>query len=88
MNEIFPVLYGVLLGVTALRVTSSRARRWLLGAGSVAGGVAATIVSGEFRIGWEFLLIDIPLVFIAAAVVVVSVSAAQRRQHRHGMVRG
>jgi hypothetical protein len=29
---------------------------------SVVAGVLATVVSGEWRISWAFLLIDIPLV--------------------------
>jgi hypothetical protein len=29
-------------------------------------GVLATVVSGEFRVSWAFLLIDIPLVALSA----------------------
>jgi hypothetical protein len=32
----------------------------------VALGVLATVVSGEFRVSWEFLLFDIPLVAVSA----------------------
>jgi hypothetical protein len=31
-------------------------------------GTLATIVSGEFRVSWVFLLIDIPLVAISASI--------------------
>ena len=35
---------------------------------SVGLGMAATLVSGEFEAGWEYLLIDIPLVAVSAGV--------------------
>jgi hypothetical protein len=34
-------------------------------------GVVATVISGEFRIGWEYLLIDIPLVGLSAVATLV-----------------
>jgi hypothetical protein len=33
---------------------------------SVVAGVLATVVSGEWRVSWAFLLIDIPLVAVSA----------------------
>jgi hypothetical protein len=38
---------------------------------SVLLGVTATVISGEYAIGWEFILIDIPVVMLSAAAVVV-----------------
>ena len=35
---------------------------------SVVAGVLATVFSGEWRISWAFLLIDIPLVGLSAVV--------------------
>jgi hypothetical protein len=35
---------------------------------SVLAGILATVLSGEWRISWEFLLIDIPLVGVSALV--------------------
>ena len=82
MNEILPVFCGLLLGAGALRAKSVRGRRWLLVVGSLVGGAVATVVSGEFRIGWEFLLIDIPLVFLTAVGFAVAVRTLRRRLPR------
>jgi hypothetical protein len=46
---------------------------------SVLLGVAATMLSGEFRIGWEYLLIDIPLVAVSAAAIYWVTRGAVRR---------
>jgi hypothetical protein len=46
-------------------------------------GSLATIISGEFRIGWEFLLIDIPLVALTAAATASVVSRARLLLHRN-----
>ena len=64
MHELFPIAAGLLGG--ALLMCVRPALRLPLGAlGAVVIGVLATVVSGEFRIGWEFLLIDIPGVALA-----------------------
>jgi len=56
------------------------ARRFRLGLVlSVVLGMTATIVSGEFRIGWEYLLIDIPHVGVSAAATYWVASEAVRR---------
>jgi hypothetical protein len=75
MNELFPVLSGALVGLLvgglrpALRKSVAIPLVVLL-------GIAATVVSGEFRIGWEYLLIDIPLVGLSA---VIALSWQRRR---------
>jgi hypothetical protein len=61
INELFPIAAGIVLGIV-VGVLRPGMRRWAAGALAVALGVTATVVSGEFEIGWEFLLIDIPLV--------------------------
>jgi len=62
MNEIFPVLYGVGVGVVCTFIASPRWRCicWL--GLSAVFGVAATVLTGEWKFSWDFLLIDIPLV--------------------------
>jgi hypothetical protein len=37
----------------------------------VALGVAATVLSGEWRAGWEFLLIDIPAVAASSFAMII-----------------
>ncbi len=71
MHEIFPVIAGVLTGLIVLRIHDSRIKTIAFVALSVIFGFTATVISGEFTIGWEFLLIDIPLVMLSAAAVVV-----------------
>ncbi len=72
MNELFPVAAGLFVG-TATAWLAPRRRAWVVALAAVVLGAAATVVSGEYRVGWEFLLVDIPLVAACAtgAVLVV-----------------
>ena len=78
MHEIFPIAAGVLLGLVLLRISNPRLKTVLFIVGSVVFGVIATTISGEFRITWEFVLIDIPEVMLSAAAVVL---LAPRAKH-------
>ena len=67
MTEFFPFAAGLLVGLAlgALRPPW----RAPVGAGLVATlGALATILSGEYRISWEFLLVDVPLTATAAVL--------------------
>ena len=65
MNEVVPVALGLLAGLLLGLVTARRrAPAWI--AASVVLGVAATFLTGEWRVSWAFLLIDIPLVAVSA----------------------
>ena len=79
MHELFPIACGILVG-SALGVARPAGRLRLTVALSVVLGFAATVISGEFRIGWEFLLIDIPLVAISAAGAHLLLGAIIRRR--------
>ena len=71
MQELFPIVAGVIVGLILGLVRPSM--RPLLGVPlAVVLGITATVVSGEFRIGWEYLLIDIPLVGVAACVTLIA----------------
>ena len=65
MSELFPFAAGLVLGAVlgllrpAIRLPAGAACAVVL-------GVLATVVSGEFRTSWGYLLIDIPLVAGAA----------------------
>jgi hypothetical protein len=67
MTELFPIASGLVAGlligflVPRLRVPLGVAAAFVL-------GVLATVVSGEYLVGWEFLLVDIPLVGVSSAV--------------------
>ncbi|MFC5264304.1 hypothetical protein ACFPJ1_19520 [Kribbella qitaiheensis] len=67
MNELLPILGGLLLGVVLQRAHSLRTRLLFGGISAIIVGAVATIVSGEYLISWGFLLVDIPLVAVSAA---------------------
>jgi hypothetical protein len=65
MEELVPIGFGFLLGAALSQVRSSL---WVpVGLPlAIALGFAATAVTGEAAISWAFVLIDIPLVALAA----------------------
>jgi hypothetical protein len=67
MDELFPVVSGVVLGIVVAGIRPSL-RLWIGIPLSIALGLAATVLSGEFEVGWEYLLIDIPLVAVSAGL--------------------
>jgi len=78
MNELFPIVSGLILG-SMLTLIRPQMRLTIAVGASVVLGTVATVVSGEYRIGWEFLLIDIPLVALCSAAAFVTVRAGRRR---------
>jgi dolichyl-phosphate-mannose--protein O-mannosyl transferase len=77
-NELFPIVSGLILGAL-LPLIRPRMRLAVGVAASVVLGTIATVVSGEYKVGWEFLLIDIPLVAVCSAAAFSTVRAARRR---------
>ena len=67
MDELFPVVSGLVLGAIVAGIRPSL-RLWVGIPISIVLGVAATALSGEFEDGWEYLLIDIPLVAVSAGL--------------------
>jgi hypothetical protein len=67
MQELFPVACGIAVGLVvgglrpSLRLAAGAALSCLL-------GLTATVITGEFRAGWEYVLIDIPLVAVSASL--------------------
>jgi len=82
MNELFPIVGGLIAGL----VTLSQPRRvrflWLIVLCSVVG-VTATLSSGEYQIGWYFALIDEALAAGAALSAPTFVRAMRRRLARN-----
>ncbi len=74
MNELFPIAAGVFVGLLAFRIAQPRLRAAALVVLSVLFGFAASAVSGELVLSWGFLLIDIPLVFLAATATALAVN--------------
>ena len=65
MQELFPILFGLILGAGLGFVRPSM--RLPIGAAlAIVLGVLATVITGEFKSSWGYLLIDIPLVGLAA----------------------
>jgi hypothetical protein len=67
MDELFPIASGFLVGSLLGWIRPSM-RKWLGALLAFVFGMLATVVSGEFRISWAYLLIDIPLVAFSASV--------------------
>jgi len=67
MDELFPLVGGAVLGILVAGLRPSL-RLWTGALLSGLLGFAATVLSGEFRIGWEYLLVDIPLVAVSASL--------------------
>lgn len=65
MQELVPLFSGLVLGI-GLGALRPSIRLPVGAALSVAIGVLATIVVGEFKVSWSYVLIDIPLVALAA----------------------
>jgi hypothetical protein len=66
MQEILPVMAGGLVAAVVSTLASRRLRLVSVVLLSVSFGVAATVATGEFRVGREFLAVDIPLVLLSA----------------------
>lgn len=83
MQELVPLLSGFAAGVVlgALRPSLRLAVGTLL---SVVLGVLATIVTGEFKTSWEFVLIDIPLVALATMFGLAVAREGARHRLRSG----
>jgi hypothetical protein len=65
MQELVPLVSGFAVGL-ALGAIRPSLQLWVGGCLAVVLGVTATIATGEFKATWAFVLIDIPLVAVAA----------------------
>ena len=83
MHELFPALAGLVIALVVHRLPNPRQRALALVALSVIAGVTASYISGELFVSWDFLFVDIPLVFIAATAMTLGLSWWQRRQMPH-----
>lgn len=60
MEEVFPVLAGIAVGLVTHLVGSIRLRAVLIGFFGLAFGACASWISGELAISWVYLVIDRP----------------------------
>jgi hypothetical protein len=79
MQELIPLVCGLALGV-GLGALRPGIRLPAGAALSVVVGVLATVVTGEFKITWAYVLVDIPLV--AGAALLGLMAARQVRTAR------
>jgi hypothetical protein len=82
MDEVFPVLAGVVLGLLLHGIASRSRRGAIAGMASVAVGALASWVSGELAVSWLYVLIDTAQVLVAALLTSVLVRAWRRRTWR------
>jgi len=83
MGELFPVLAGVCIGFVVQWIASVRMRNIALFVLSILAGFTASYISGELFVSWDFLVFDIPLVFLAAVVTSVVIAWQRSRPMAH-----
>jgi len=66
MNELFPILCGTVVGLGCAIIRGRRVRAALWIVLSLVCGAAATLLSGEFKLGPEYLAFDTALAAGAA----------------------
>ena len=79
MGELFPVLAGVCIGFAVQWIASVRMRNVALFVLSLLAGFTASFISGELFVSWDFLIFDIPLVFLGAVVTAVALTWQRTR---------
>jgi len=82
MEEVFPVLAGVAVGLVAERMASAVLRAALIAVLGVALGVVASWLAGELAISWVYILIDTAQVIVAAVATIALVVMWRRRVAR------
>jgi hypothetical protein len=83
MEELVPMVSGLAVGL-ALGALRPSLRVPIGATLAVVLGVLATIVTGEFKTSWAFVLIDIPLVAVAAVCGLALARQATRHIPRSG----
>lgn len=73
MQEVFPVVAGMIIGLVAIRFHNERLRAVFVVALSLVIGALATYMSGEWLISWAFIGVDTLLVILGVALVGVPV---------------
>ena len=79
MDEVFPLLAGLLVGVLAARLLAPRQRVIAIVLASLAIGLLAALVSGELAVSWAFVVFDVGQVLLAALIGMVVYGRLARR---------
>jgi len=79
MQEVIPVVLGVLLALATRSVSPPRTRLTVLVAASLVLGFLVSAIVGELALSWGFIWVDALFVLAAAAVTITVTSAVSRR---------
>jgi predicted transporter len=82
MDEVFPVLAGVVLGLATFTLRRSWLRAAVIGILGVALGAVASWISGELAVSRLYVLVDAAQVIVAALLTGVLVRMWLRRRAR------
>jgi len=82
MEEVFPVLAGIALGLVTYRTAPLWLRAVLVAVLGIAFGALASWISGELTVSWVYVLIDTAQVIGVAIMTAILVTVWQRRQAR------
>jgi hypothetical protein len=87
MGELVPFILGLLFGAGVWRKTSGRARVAANVIAVIGAALTATVVSGEFRESWLFLLLDAGLAAFGLTVGFLLVHAYPHLMGKPGLAR-
>jgi len=82
MDEVGPVLAGIVIGLATHAVRPIWLKAVLIGALGIALGAAASWVSGELAVSWVYILIDTGQVIAASIMTGILVRVWLRRRPR------
>ena len=82
VNEVFPIMAGVLSALLVWKYVAVRFRALALGACGLIFGTIAAFISGELFISWAFLVIDTALVLLSATATAALITGWQRMSRR------
>lgn len=79
MQELFPIVGGVLIGLGVQQIRNLRVRAIVLVALCLLVGALASFLSGELEVSWGFISVDALLVW-GGALAAILVSTLWRRR--------
>jgi len=82
MEEFFPVLAGVVIGLATHHLASTRLRLLILAVCGLVFGATASYLSGELAISWVYIAIDAVQVLVAASLTAGLAALWRRRAWR------
>lgn len=80
MNEFFPLMAGMAIGLGAATFRSQQLRFILVALLSVVVGFIASFIGGELAVSWGFVLFDIGQVLLIAILSMTLAAWWQRRR--------